>query len=454
VVLTAQVADGFKLTGEGTLDLDLLAAPGFFGLAGGLSAVGIATSGLDATGTTVAVTDPSATALRLSGTAAVLNYLFSIPGAVLFYADSASASSLDVRLKQRGDTVSIALPAFASQATVIVSGPQLSPPMSFRIEPGQSQALAFASDPISYTGPAADELALTVGSAHGVLSATASGSVTVETASNGTLTLKGTTANLNTFLRAGQLRLQASASTTVSFSIKGKAAKGRQPEHLVPKEQKQAWWDLSQRLLGKKRCISKHPGGVVVFDQPPAKSLILKKDNQILLDKYEVEDLALLKVDVLSNRGLSVLWDCGQRGPFDYNTECDATLGLLARGDSLGIVQGESPVNTWDYQWHFTCIANGGLTIIPNRNLVTNIGFDEAGVHCSGKTPDPGLGEGFSELVHPQFVLPDSAADRYMFDTLFGGNSIRQQRHFASRLRNRFRSWRTRWLSFFSLKSI
>ena len=126
--------------------------------------------------------------------------------------------------------------------------------------------------------------------------------------------------------------------------IKGKAAKGRQPEHLVPKEQKQAWWDLSQRLLGKKRCISKHPGGVVVFDQPPAKSLILKKDNQILLDKYEVEDLALLKVDVLSNRGLSVLWDCGQRGPFDYNTECDATLDLLARGDSLGIVQGESPV--------------------------------------------------------------------------------------------------------------
>jgi hypothetical protein len=118
------------------------------------------------------------------------------------------------------------------------------------------------------------------------------------------------------------------------------------------------------------------------------------------------------------------------------------------------MMQGESPVNTWDYQWHFTCIANGGLTIIPNRNLVTNIGFDEAGVHCSGKTPDPGLGEGFSELIHPQFILPNSAADRYQFDTLFGGNSIRQQRHFTSRLRNRFRSWRTRWLSSLSLKII
>jgi DNA polymerase III alpha subunit len=89
--------------------------------------------------------------------------------------------------------------------------------------------------------------------------------------------------------------------------IRGKAAKGKLPEHLVPKEQKQAWQELTTKLMGKKRCISKHPGGVVVFDQPPAKSLIIQKDNQILLDKHEVEDLALLKVDVLSNRGLSAV---------------------------------------------------------------------------------------------------------------------------------------------------
>ena len=126
--------------------------------------------------------------------------------------------------------------------------------------------------------------------------------------------------------------------------IRGKAAKGKLPEHLVPKHQKQAWQDLTLKLMGKKRCISKHPGGVVVFDQPPAKSLIIKKDNQILLDKHEVEDLALLKVDVLSNRGLSVLWDCSGKGPFEYDQACDLTLEMLARGDSMGIIQGESPV--------------------------------------------------------------------------------------------------------------
>lgn len=140
--------------------------------------------------------------------------------------------------------------------------------------------------------------------------------------------------------------------------IRGKEARRKKPEQLVPEHQRAEWNSLRKKLLGKKRCISKHPGGVVVFDQPPARSLILEKDNQILLDKYEVEDLALLKVDILSNRGLSVLWDCSNKGPFDYNHECDVTLEMLARGDSFGIVQGESPVmrrtlralrpQTWD----------------------------------------------------------------------------------------------------------
>jgi error-prone DNA polymerase len=52
--------------------------------------------------------------------------------------------------------------------------------------------------------------------------------------------------------------------------IKGKDLKGRRPMHLVPPEHKKAWSELSAKLIGKKRCISKHPGGVVVFDQPPA----------------------------------------------------------------------------------------------------------------------------------------------------------------------------------------
>jgi error-prone DNA polymerase len=126
--------------------------------------------------------------------------------------------------------------------------------------------------------------------------------------------------------------------------IKGQAVKNRRPSELVPAHQKLEWKKLTDRLIGKKKSISKHPGGVVVFEQPPAQSLIIKRDNQILLDKHEVEDLALLKVDVLSNRGLSVIWDCSQQGPFDYAPGCDLTMETLSRGNSIGIVQGESPV--------------------------------------------------------------------------------------------------------------
>lgn len=124
--------------------------------------------------------------------------------------------------------------------------------------------------------------------------------------------------------------------------------RGRIPKHveiekLVPKDKRAEWEKLVTKLEGKKRCISKHPGGIVVFDHAPAASLI-RKDNQILLDKNECEDLALLKIDVLSNRGLTQLMDINGKTPFDYPGHDDATIELLARGDTIGVVQGESPV--------------------------------------------------------------------------------------------------------------
>ena len=40
----------------------------------------------------------------------------------------------------------------------------------------------------------------------------------------------------------------------------------------------------------------------------------------------------------------------------------------------------QSPwINTWDYQWHYTVLKMNGLTVVPNCNLVSNIGG--AGTH-------------------------------------------------------------------------
>jgi hypothetical protein len=38
-------------------------------------------------------------------------------------------------------------------------------------------------------------------------------------------------------------------------------------------------------------------------------------------------------------------------------------------------------IDTWDYQWSWTRACHGGLSVIPARNLVTNIGFGEEATH-------------------------------------------------------------------------
>ena len=99
---------------------------------------------------------------------------------------------------------------------------------------------------------------------------------------------------------------------------------------------------LANKLLGKKRAISKHCGGILIFDRNVPKSLI-NGDNQILLDKYEIEDLEHFKIDILANRGLSQLWEIEQRDLMDYPEEDEATAALLMSGNTLGVTQGESP---------------------------------------------------------------------------------------------------------------
>lgn len=42
-------------------------------------------------------------------------------------------------------------------------------------------------------------------------------------------------------------------------------------------------------------------------------------------------------------------------------------------------------VNTWDFQWHYTIMKNTGLCLIPNQNLVCNIGVGADATHMKQK---------------------------------------------------------------------
>jgi hypothetical protein len=81
----------------------------------------------------------------------------------------------------------------------------------------------------------------------------------------------------------------------------------------------------------------------------------------------------------------------------------------------------EAQPDTWDYQWVFTCMANGGLTTLPNRNLVSNVGFGKGATHFSNTKAKSIPSKGIDRLQHPSFLLPDAVADRFTFDHVFGG---------------------------------
>lgn len=75
----------------------------------------------------------------------------------------------------------------------------------------------------------------------------------------------------------------------------------------------------------------------------------------------------------------------------------------------------EGRINTWDYQWTFACWLQNGLAVVPNVNLVANIGFGAEATHTSGQGSVAYLRTHALSfpLQHPGTVLPDLAADNY-----------------------------------------
>ncbi len=80
-------------------------------------------------------------------------------------------------------------------------------------------------------------------------------------------------------------------------------------------------------------------------------------------------------------------------------------------------------VNTWDYQWLFASWVAGLLTILPKRNLVSNIGFGPSATHTEGFDPNAHalacLPMGFP-LVHPPTKERNVAFDDWSQQHIFG----------------------------------
>lgn len=76
--------------------------------------------------------------------------------------------------------------------------------------------------------------------------------------------------------------------------------------------------------------------------------------------------------------------------------------------------------DTWDYQWVYSIWDKNGLGILPDRNLVTNIGFDADATHTTVASPFANLPTmPMTEIHHPARVEENVAATTYLFKTLY-----------------------------------
>lgn len=106
-----------------------------------------------------------------------------------------------------------------------------------------------------------------------------------------------------------------------------------------------------------------------------------------------------------------------------YFTYFPAYISRLKWYSAVLNVEGEQRTfDTWDYQWCFTCSSNSGLSIVPNTNLIKNIGFGSNATHTS-------VFDSFFEqnvekidfpLKHPDFVIIDYNKDLRYEQKIFG----------------------------------
>jgi hypothetical protein len=81
-------------------------------------------------------------------------------------------------------------------------------------------------------------------------------------------------------------------------------------------------------------------------------------------------------------------------------------------------VEKRGHVDWWDYQWDFARFINSGLAIVPNKNLVRNLGFGADATHTVDGTPfktDLKALEMDFPLQHPNFVIRDIKSDKRYF---------------------------------------
>lgn len=95
----------------------------------------------------------------------------------------------------------------------------------------------------------------------------------------------------------------------------------------------------------------------------------------------------------------------------------------------------QEQIDTWDYQWTLSCWSQSMITVMPERNLVENIGFGPEATHTTGSGPYANMAVEAMEfpLKQPSIIAANAQADRRVADQVFAKASV--MRGLANRLR-------------------
>lgn len=92
--------------------------------------------------------------------------------------------------------------------------------------------------------------------------------------------------------------------------------------------------------------------------------------------------------------------------------------------------------NSWAYRWTYSCWVSGGLSVLPNKNLVKNIGFGDGATHTSKENRFANMetSEINYPLKHPNFLIRDCKADDFTFNILFRKTLTRKIKDLAKKV--------------------
>jgi len=133
-------------------------------------------------------------------------------------------------------------------------------------------------------------------------------------------------------------------------------------------------------------------------------------------------------------------WASWRRAWRNYDFEMKLLSEVNAQGWLNGVLPGKDDArfwlenfrkvhgpdkHTWDYQWTFACWLNSGLSILPNKCLISNLGFGAEATHtkdAASPFASVPVAEMEFPLHHPRFVMRDADADARAQRKIFSSN--------------------------------